>query len=123
MKSWRRSIYYPPPFAIDLDRSPGAIAQVEIKFSVVICDSQIDERFGTVKKGFRFQQIQRGADGLHAGTLAGLRVVGPQQEQLERAGAYGTILPVAIDPNGSPAALVAIVKEFDSGLEHKPDQS
>ena len=33
------------------------------------------------------------------------------------------ILPVAIDANASPAVLVRIVKEFDSGLEHKSDQS
>jgi len=30
---------------------------------------------------------------------------------------------MAIDPNGSPAVLVRIVKELDSSLEHKPDQS
>jgi hypothetical protein len=33
------------------------------------------------------------------------------------------ILPVAIDAKGSPAVLVGIVKEFDSRLEHKSDQS
>src|SRR5271166_6094140 len=123
MKSRRRSIYYPPPFGIDLDRPPGAVAEVEIKFPAVICDPQIDERFRTVKQGFRFQQIQRGADGLRAGALAGLLVIGPQQEQLERTGADRTILPVAIDPNRSPAVLVGIVKEFDSRLEHQTDQS
>src|SRR6266481_2992794 len=112
MKSRRRSVNYSPTFAVNLDRPPGAITQVEIKLFLVICDPQIDERFGTVKHGFRFQQVERGADGLRAGTLAGLLVVGPQQEELERAGAYGTILPVAIDPNGSPAVLVGIVIEF-----------
>ena len=77
MKSRRRSIYYPPPFGIDLDRPPGAVAQVEIEFPPVICDSQIDGRFLTVKQGFRLQQLQRGADGLRAGALAGLPVIGP----------------------------------------------
>ena len=33
------------------------------------------------------------------------------------------ILEVPIDPNGSPAVLVGVVKEFDSRLEHKSDQS
>src|SRR5258708_9210999 len=123
MKSRRRSVNYSPPFAVNLDRPPGAITQVEIKLFFVICDPHIDETFRTIKQGFRFQQVQRGADGLRAWTLAGLLVVGPQQEQLKRAGAYGTILPVAIDPNGSPAVLVGVMKEFDSRLEHKPDQS
>src|SRR5271156_3581356 len=123
MKSRRRSIYYPPAFGIDLDDSPGAVAQVEIKFPSVVCDPQIDGRLFAVEQGLGFQQIQRGADGLRTRALAGLLVVGPQQEQLERAGADGTILPVAIDPNGSPAMLVGIVKEFDSRLEHKRYQS
>src|SRR5258708_34764688 len=117
MKFRRRSLYYSPPFAVNLDRPPGAITQVEIKLFMVICDPQIDETFDTVKQGFRFQQVQRGADCLRAGTLAGLLIIGAQQEQLERAGADGTILPVTIDSNGSPAVLVGIVKEFDSGLE------
>ena len=42
---------------------------------------------------------------------------------MERTGADGTILEVPIDPNGSPAMLVGIVKEFDSRLEHKSGQS
>src|SRR5260370_11436368 len=117
MKSRRGSIYYPPPFGIDLDGPPAAVAQVEIKFPPVICDPEIDERFRAVKQGFRFQQVQRGADGWRAGALAGLQVIGPQQEQLERAGANGTIFPMAIDANGSPAVLVRIVKEFDSRLD------
>src|ERR1019366_8027364 len=57
-----RSIYYPPTFGVDLDRSPGAIAQVEIEFPSVICDPQIDGRLLTVKQGFRLEQLQRGAD-------------------------------------------------------------
>ena len=32
------------------------------------------------------------------------------------------ILPVAVDPNASPAVLARIVKELDSSLEHKSDQ-
>ena len=123
MKSRRRSIDYPPTFGVDLDRPPGAVAQVEIKFPSVICDPQIDGRFLTVKQGFRLEQLQRGADCLRAGAVAGLPVIGPQQEELERAGADGVILPMAIDPNGSPAVLVRIVKELDSRLEHKSDQS
>ena len=77
----------------------------------------------TVKQGFRLEQLQRGADCLRAGALAGLPVIGPQQEELERPGADRVILPMAIDANGSPAVLVRIVKEFDSRLEHKCDQS
>src|SRR5271156_3368488 len=119
MKSRWRSIYNPPPFGINLDCPPSAVAQVEIEFTAVICDSQIDDRFLTVKQRLRFQQIQRGTDGLRAGAPAGLLVVGPQEEQLERAGANGTILEVPIDPNRSPAMLVGIVKEFDSAIEHK----
>jgi len=123
MKSRRRSIYYPPTFGVDLYRPPGAIAEVEIEFPPVICDPQIDGRFLTVKQGFGLEQLLRGADGLRAGAVAGLPVIGPQQEELERAGADGVILPMAIDPNASPAVLVRIVKEFDSSLEHKSDQS
>src|SRR5271166_146247 len=118
MKSRGRSIYYPPPFGIYLDGPPGAVTKVEIEFPSMICDPQIDGRFRTVKQSFRFQQIQRGADGLRAGALAGLLVIGPQQEQLERARADGPILEVPIDPNGSPAVLVGIVKEFDARVEH-----
>jgi hypothetical protein len=33
------------------------------------------------------------------------------------------ILPVAIDVQGGPSVLVGIVKEFDSRLEHKCDES
>ena len=69
MKSRWRSIYNAPPFRIDLDCTPRAVAQVEVKFTSVTCDSQIDDRFLTVKQGFRFQQIECGADGLRAGAL------------------------------------------------------
>lgn len=77
----------------------GAVAQVEIKFPAVIGDAQIDVSFLTVEQGFRLEQLQRGADGLRAGAVASLPVIGPQQEELERAGADGVILEVAIDPN------------------------
>ena len=50
---------------------------------------------------------------------AGLPVIGPQQEELERTGADRVILEVAIDANGSPAVLIGIVKELDSSLEHE----
>ncbi len=123
MKSRRRSSYYAPTFGVDLDRPPGAVAQVEIEFASVTCDPQIDGRFLTVKQGFGLEQLQRGADGLRAGAVAGLPVMGPQQEELEGAGADGVILPVAIDPNRSPAVLVRIVKELDSSLEHQSEQS
>src|SRR5271154_4098443 len=119
MKSRWRAIYNPPPFRINLDCPPRTVTQVEIKFSAVICDPQIDDRFLTVKQRLRFQQIQRGTDGSRAGALAGLLVIGPQQEQLERAGTNGTILEVPIDPNRSPAMLVEIVKKFVSTIEHK----
>ena len=33
------------------------------------------------------------------------------------------ILPMAIDANASPAVLVRIMKELDSSLQHKSDQS
>src|ERR1035437_2916039 len=99
MKSRRRSIYCPPTFGVDLDRPPGAIAQVEIEFPPVICDPQVDGRVLTVKQGFRLEQLHRGADGLRAGAAAGLPVIGPQQEELERAEADRVILPVAIDAN------------------------
>src|SRR5271154_1505992 len=102
MKSRWRSIYNPPSFVIDLDCPPGTVAQVEIKFTAVICDPQIDERLLTVKQRLRFQQIQRGTDGLRARALAGLLIIGPQQEQLKRAGTNGTILEVPVDPNRSP---------------------
>src|ERR1035437_4494501 len=123
MESRRRSIYYPPAFGVDLDRPPGALAEIEIELSSVICDPQIDGRFLTVKQGFRLEQLQRGADCLRAGAVACLPVIGPQQEELERAGADLVILPVGIDPNASPAVLVRVVIELDSGLEHKSDQS
>jgi hypothetical protein len=123
MKSRRRPIYYPPTFGVDLDRTPGTVAQVEIEFPSVICDPQIDGRFLTVKQGFRLEQIQRGADRLRARTAAGLLVIGPQQEQLEGAGADRVILDVAVDPDGSPAVLVRVVKELDSSLEREPNQS
>ena len=123
MKSRRRSSYQPPTFGIDLDRPPGAVAEVEIEFPSVICDAQVDGSFLTVKQGFGFEQLQRGADCLRAGALAGLPVIGPQQEELEWPGADRVILPMAIDANGSPAVLVRVVKELDSALEHKSDQS
>src|SRR5208337_3741308 len=88
-----------------------------------MCDPQIDGRFLTVKQGLRFEQLQRGADGLCSRAVAGLPVIGPQQEELERAGADGMILEVPIDPNGGPAVLVEIMKELDSTLEHESDQS
>src|SRR5208337_2710238 len=123
MKSRWRTIYYPPPLGVDLDRPPSAVAQVEIKLPSVICDPQIDGRFLAVKQGLGLEQFHRGADGLRARALAGLPVVGPQQEELERAGADRVILEVPIDPHGGPAVLVRIAEELDSGLEHQPDQS
>ena len=57
-----------------------------------------------------------GSDCLGAGVLIGLPVIGTQQEELELPGAYWMILPMAIDTNGSPAALVRIVKELGSSL-------
>src|ERR1035437_8475330 len=123
MESRRRSLYYPPSSGVDFHRPPGAIAQVEIEFPSVICDPQIDGRFLTIKQGFRLEQLHRGVDCLRAGAVACLPVIGPQQEELERAGADRVILPMAIDANASPAVLVRIVKELDSSLEHKSDQS
>ena len=78
MKSRWRSIYHPPAFGIDLDGSPGAVAQVEIKFPFVICDPQIDWRLLAVKQSLRFEQLERGADCLRARAVAGLSVVGTQ---------------------------------------------
>src|ERR1035441_232622 len=106
MESRRRSIYYPPTFGVDLDRPPGAIAQVEIEFPSVICDPQIDGRFLTVKQGFRLEQLRRRVDCLRAGAVACLPVIGPQQEELERAGADRGILPMAMDANANQAVLV-----------------
>ena len=89
MKSRRRSIYYPPTFGVDLDRPPGAVAQVEIEFTSVICDPQIDGSLLTVKQGFRLERLLRGADCLRARAVAGLPVIGPQQEELERRDRMG----------------------------------
>ena len=122
MKPRRRSIYYPPTFAVDLDCPPGAVAQVEIKFPLVICDPQIDGRFLTVKQGLGLEQLLRGADGVGARARSGIPVIAAQQEELKRPGADGVILPMAIDAQGSPAVLVRIVKELDSGLQHQSNQ-
>src|SRR5262245_60202137 len=117
MKSRRRSIYDPPTFDVDLDRPPEAVTQVEIKLSLVTCDTQVDGSFLAVKQGFRFEKLQRYADCSRAGALARFPVVGSQQEQLELAGADRMILPMAIDANGGPAVLVRIMKELDSSVE------
>src|SRR5215469_14281249 len=122
MKSRRWSIDDPPALGIDLDCAPGAVAKVEVELLVMTGDPKVDESFRTVKQGLGFQEILGSANRLGAWALTGLAVIRAQQEELEVTRPNGMVLEVSVDPNRSPAALVGIVKQFDPGVERKPNQ-
>src|SRR5215469_15412652 len=122
MKSRRWSIDDPPALGIDLDCAPGAVAKVEVELLVMTGDAKVDESFRTVKQGLGFQEFLGSANRLGAWALTGLAVIRAQQEELEVTRPNRMILEVSVDPNGSPTALVGIVKEFDPGIQHHPNQ-
>src|ERR1700687_4250937 len=117
-----RPIYYPPALIIDLDRPPGAIAQVKIKPAGVLGHAQVDRTLFSVKQRSRLEQLRRGADRPSAWALAGIEVIDSQQKKLEGARTDRIVLPVRVKANGSPALLVGIMKQLKPRVQSQPDQ-
>src|SRR5260370_33569736 len=119
----RRSIYYPPALMIDLDRPPGAIAQVKVEPPPVLGHAQVDRTLFCVKQRSRLEQLGRGADRLSAWALAGIEVIDAQQKKLEGARTNRIVLPVSVNANRGPALLVGIMKQLKPRVQGHPDQS
>ena len=92
----RRSLDYPPALIIDLDRSPGAIAEVEVEPASVLGHSEVDRRFLSVKQRSRLEQVLCGTDRPAARALAGIEVIDAQQKKLEGARTDRIVLPVSV---------------------------
>src|SRR6266404_4697783 len=119
----RRSLDYPPPFIIDLDRPPGAVAQVKVEPAPVLGHAQVDRTLFSVKQRLRLEQLRRGADRLSARALAGIEVIESQQKKLEGARTDRIVLPVSVNANRGPALLVGIMKQLQPRVQSQPDQS
>src|SRR5258708_18138758 len=108
---------------IDLDRPPGAIAEIKVEPAPVLGHSQVDRTLFSVKQRACLEQLRRGADRLTAWALAGIEVIDAQQKKLEGTRTDRIVLPVSVNANGSPALLVGIVKQLKSRVQGQPDQS
>ena len=119
----RRSVDDSPPFIIDLDRPPGAIAQVKVEPAPVLSHSQVDRTLFSVKQCSRLEQLRRGADRAAPWALAGMEVIDAQQKKLEGARTNRIVLPVSVNANRGPAVLVGIMKQLKPRVQGQPDQS
>src|SRR5260370_7006585 len=118
----RRSIYYPPALMIDLDRPPGAIAQVKVEPPPVLGHAQVDRTLFSIKQRSRLEQLRRGADRLSAWALAGIEVIDAQQKKLEGSRPDRIVLPVRVNANGPPPLLVRIMNQLNPRIQTQPHQ-